>query len=578
MTFQSSAPARRSPHFILPRLAALLALCVSGPCLAAGPLRGNPIDNLPKPEKPAQPAPAPLATPVPSAQAAVQARLRQKIVPRHFDVSGSHAIPFNEITAILTPLAGHETTVGHLVQEVDKITQLYRSKGYPLSFALLQQQDFANGVVRVTVVEGYVDKVVIQGDNDNSASRLQSLGERLTAERPLTQATLERTLNLMREVPGVQITPELNLPRRADGATELVLKVSHQKFGLSGNVADLGTGEQGMVNIVANSLSPLGEQVRLTAALPTRSRAVTYLNGSVSVPIGNNGLALNVEGYYYKAHPEDQNLQNQGWDRTLVNQHVGTSLSYPLILNNHTSLKGTAGIYATRSQDEYHRDLDGARLEQDSDVRVLHMGLDYVNKTEHQSRQIKLSVHKGLNALGASQALTSNYGVSGSPGYDLDFTRYNVAATQAFSLPWKLGLKFSADGQYSNDILPTAEQVSYGGWRYGLGYPQGESGGDKGFGLSVELNRSIATGWKYVSTLQPYISTDYARTWYNAPNEQFANGHILSSVALGLRLTDNRYYLFDMNVAKPTGDTPTNSDGGVRFNANLSMFYDGYTR
>lgn len=576
MTPPSPAFVRRAPRSLTFTLA-FLALCISSPCLAAGPLRGNPIDNLPKPEKPAQPAPAPVATPVPSAQAAVQARLQQRIVPRHFDVSGSHAIPFKDITAILTPLAGHETTVAHLVQEVDKITQLYRSRGYPLSFALLQQQNFANGLVRVTVVEGYVSKVVIQGDNDNAASRLQSLGARLTAEKPLTQATLERTLNLMREVPGVHIAPELNLPRRADGATELVLKVSHRKFGLSGNVADLGTGEQGMVNIVANSLSPLGEQVRLTAALPTRSRAVTYLNGSVNVPLGNNGLALNVEGYYYKARPEDQNLQSQGWDRKLINQHVGASLSYPFILNNNTTLKGTAGLYATKSYDEYDRSADDAKLEQDSNIRVLHAGLDYTNKTERQSREIKVSIHRGLDAMGASQKITSNYGVSGSPGFDLDFTRYNANVVQAFSLPWKLGVKFSADGQYSKDIVPTPEQVSYGGWRYGLGYPQGELGGDKGFGLSMELNRSIPTGWKYVSTLQPYVSADYARTWYNAPALQYANGHILSSVALGLRVTDNRYYLLDMNVAKPTGDKPINSDHrGLRFNANLSMFYDGY--
>src|SRR3546814_6854665 len=71
--------------------------------------------------------------------------------------------------------------------------------------------------------------------------------------------------------------------------------------------------------------------------------------------------------------------------------------------------------------------------------------------------------------MGAGQSMTSNYGVSGSPGYDLDFTRYNTALEQAFVLPYKFGLKFSADGQYSDDVLPSSEQVAYGGWRYGLG-------------------------------------------------------------------------------------------------------------
>src|SRR3546814_21109378 len=124
----------------------MAALCASAPCAASGPLRGNPIDNVPKPEKPTQAAPAPISMPTLPAQAAVQARLRQRVTPRHFDVKGSHVIPFQEITAILRPLAGHETTVAHLVQEVDKITQLYQKQGYPLSFALLQQQDFSKGL------------------------------------------------------------------------------------------------------------------------------------------------------------------------------------------------------------------------------------------------------------------------------------------------------------------------------------------------------------------------------------------------------------------------------------------------
>src|SRR3546814_15670852 len=87
-------------------------------------------------------------------------------------------------------------------------------------------------------------------------------------------------------------------------------------------MADLGTGLQGMLNITANSLTPLGEQVRLTAALPTRSNSVTYAAGTVAVPLGNNGLSLNVDGYYYKARPEDENLESLGWDRKLTKKHV----------------------------------------------------------------------------------------------------------------------------------------------------------------------------------------------------------------------------------------------------------------
>ena len=225
-----------SPSYVL--LACALA---AGTAHADGPLRGNPVDSLPPMERPAsanQPPPV-VQAPTPE-QLALQARLAQRIVPRHFDVSGVHAMPFEEVSALLSPLSGKEISLGELVQHVDKITQLYRDRGYPLSFALVQNQDFANGLVVVTVVEGHIGSVRINGDLGNAKDRLESLAQRLKEEKPLRQATLERVLNLMRTVPGVTFTPSLDLPRRADGATELVLEASRQPVSLTGGVAELG--------------------------------------------------------------------------------------------------------------------------------------------------------------------------------------------------------------------------------------------------------------------------------------------------------------------------------------------------
>jgi len=535
------------------------------------------MDLLPKVEAPARPAPATVQAPPPPEQAAVQAQLQQKIVPRYFDVNGSTAVPFDQIVAILKPLAGHEITVANLVKEVDRITVMYQQRGYPLSFALLQNQDFAKGVVKVTIVEGHISRVHIDGDIGNAKERLQALAAPLTAEKPLTRATLERVLNLMRAVPGVHITPKLDLPRRADGATELFITATRRKFGVTGSAADLGAGLQGIVNVTANSLTPLGEQTKLTAAVPTRSNDVTYLAGSIKVPIGHDGMALELEGYHYQARPQDDNLQYLGWNRKVTNQRLGAALSYPLLLNNAHELKGSIGLYASRTRDDYSRDADNARLEQDANLRVAHADLKYTEVGTTQSREISLGVYKGLSSMGASQHLTTNYGVTGSPGYDLDFIRYNAAIKQTFKLPAGLGLTISTAGQYSKDVLPSTEEVAFGGWRYALGYPQGEAGGDKGYGLSLELNKRIPIGGKYVTAIQPYVSTDYARTWYNAEALSGYNGRRLSSVALGVRLTDDRYYLFDVNAAKPTGSAPINDPGrSWRVNANMSFFYNQF--
>lgn len=562
-----------SPSYVL--LACALA---AGTAHADGPLRGNPVDSLPPMERPAsanQPPPV-VQAPTPE-QLALQARLAQRIVPRHFDVSGVHAMPFEEVSALLSPLSGKEISLGELVQQVDKITQLYRDRGYPLSFALVQNQSFANGLVVVTVVEGHIGSVRINGDLGNAKDRLESLAQRLKEEKPLRQATLERVLNLMRTVPGVTFTPSLDLPRRADGATELVLEASRQPVSLTGGVAELGKGMQPLVNVATNSLTPLGEQIKLTAAVPFRSGDVKYVMGEIRVPIGSDGLAVKVDGYHYDARPKDDAIEYLGFQRRVRNDRIGLGVSYPFLLNNTRSLTGTLGVYAANSKDRYEANNSDRWLQQDARVRAVNAELRYIQLSESMATDVTLGVAKGFDAAGAKKEISTNYGFSSVPVLDLDFKRFNLNAKQTFVLPAQFGLVLSAAGQYSSNILPSSEQVSFGSWRYAMGYPQGEQSGDKGVGASLEINRRFNTGWRYLSNVQPYALVDYARTWYNNASLQQLNQRHLSSVALGLRFTDDKYYLFDFNVAKPVASRTSNGDNrDLRFNANYSLYYDAF--
>lgn len=558
-------------------LALICMLATLGTARADGPLRGNPVDALPQIERPPSATqPPPVVQAQTPEQLALQARLAQRIVPRHFDVTGVHALPFEDVAALLSPLSGKEISLGKLVQQVDRITQLYRDRGYPLSFALVQNQSFANGLVVVTVVEGYIGTVRIEGDIGNARDRLESLAEPLKQEKPLQQATLERVLNLMRTVPGVKFTPSLDLPRRADGATELVLAASRQPVSLTGGVADLGTGMQPLVNVATNSLTPLGEQVKLTASVPFNTDDVKYVSGEIRVPLGNDGLAVKVDGYHYDARPKDEAIEYLGFNRRVKNNRIGIGVSYPFLLNNTRSLTGTLGVYAANSKDRYEAKTSDRWLQQDAQVRAANLEMRYIQVSEAMTSDVTLAVAKGFDTAGAKKEINTNYGYSAVPVLDLDFTRYNLNAKQTFALPAQFGLTLSGAAQYSSNILPSSEQVSFGSWRYAMGYPQGEQSGDKGVGVSAEVNRRFGIGWQYLTNVQPYALIDYARTWYNNSSLQQLNQRHLSSVALGLRFTDDKYYLFDFNVAKPIGSATVNGNRDVRFNANYSLYYDAF--
>ncbi|WP_296555020.1 POTRA domain-containing protein [Pigmentiphaga sp.] len=507
-----------------------------------------------------------MSIPVPAQNEAIQALLAHRLVPKQFDVSGVTALDFQKVVELLEPLAGKEITVAELIQRTDAITQLYRDAGYALSFALIQSQDFRDGLVKVTVVEGYVGSTRIEGDAGNAAAKIRDYAARIEAERPLTRATLERYLNLMTTVAGATIKPELSLPKRADGSTELVVNMEHKAFRLDAGIGNLGTGVHAMLTATANSLTPLAEQIQVTTAVPRGSDHLEYYAANVSVPVGSDGMTVRAEAYSYAANPENDSLNAQNIDRRVRNQRAGLSVSYPFLLANRESLMGTAGFYASRNNDTYSSRITGNQVTLSNHLRVLRGELAYVQATDKQSRRITAAIYKGVDGLGAEQSANSSY--------DLGFTRYTLAASQNVALPYQFGLSLAALGQYSSDSLPTSEQATFGGQRFGRGYPAGELGGDKGYGASIEVNRRFTVGLPYLQSVTPYVLADYAHVSLNNKNFTLATD-TLTSLALGLRVTDQRHYAFDVNLAKPVGDKPVNSSSRpLRLNANYSLRFD----
>ena len=81
-----------------------------------------------------------------------------------------------------------EQDLAHIVQS---ITERYRQNGYSLSRAVLLPQDIRKGHVRITVVEGGVDDIVLKGDQARRFGVQRQL-ELIRTQRPLKLATLER--------------------------------------------------------------------------------------------------------------------------------------------------------------------------------------------------------------------------------------------------------------------------------------------------------------------------------------------------------------------------------------------------
>src|SRR5690554_5321099 len=71
-----------------------------------------------------------------------------------FSLSGNLAIDSAELLSLLDDLRGRTVSLGKLQTGANRITRLYRERGYPLTRAYVPAQEIDAGVVQIAVLEG----------------------------------------------------------------------------------------------------------------------------------------------------------------------------------------------------------------------------------------------------------------------------------------------------------------------------------------------------------------------------------------------------------------------------------------
>lgn len=528
--------------------------------------QGNPLDNLPKLE----PSPAPAVTVDIQPQAldpAMQRLLASRIVPSRFKIAGVESIPFELVAAEFAPLTNREVTVAELLQAANKVTQIYQAKGYPLSFAFVPAQTFKDNIVEINVVEGYVSAVKIQGNPGASEERLRNIAEQLKEDRPLSRDTFDRITTILSLQPGMRIKATVKPPENTDGASEMTLEVSRKPITTAFAVDTATSSLRGIFSVTENGLTPLGEQVTVSTIAPRGPSREEYVGVNYIQPIRYQGMLLQVTLSDYKGEPENQSLpaqQLQSRYQTKT-QRVSASLSYPLILKPTHSLTLSGGIYAVKNSSRYSLNVaaPAPTIEFSSDIRALSLELSSTEVSDRSSMQWSLGVYQGLDSLGARQ-------INGN--IDLDFLRVKGSFTRTNTFDGGYGITVSGMGQYSSNILPLSEQISFGAKLYGLAYPVGEIAGDKGWGVSLEFNRAFPYDGNYVKRIQPYLMADAAKVYVNAGRLSHSE---IASVGAGVRFTDQRHYSLDLSIAQPVGEIPINaSKRSPRLNLGYSYQLD----
>ncbi len=469
-----------------------------------------------------------------------------KFVLKQIVLEGNHVYTNQQLEAIYKDKIDTEISVAELQNIVQDITNYYRNNGYVLSRAILPPQHVENGIVRVKIIEGYINNVNVIGVPKGAREMIQDYGKQIIKSRPLKLSVMEYYLRLANEIPGVEVKAVLEPSKDQVGASDLNLSAEAKTLTGSFSYDNYGTRyigpNQDTLNASLNSIFISGDATRLIYATTTRPTNLKFYDISYESYVNSYGTTVTLG--------KNNSLTEPGLDLAIIDINGSSStyylsLQHPLLRTRTKNLTLDAGFNYLDSQV-----LSFSSLIYNDHIRSLKFGGNYDFADSYGgTNSIALHAEQGFNILGASNnpnsTTTSRFGATGV------YTRFMGQAARLQHIYSKLSAFLLANGQYSFNPLLSAEQVGYGGSQLGRGYDPAEIIGDRGVGGSIELRLDFAPEWHYLQTIEPYVFYDAGEIWNIKNVVGIKQKQSLTSTGLGTRFTLGPYIFGNLMLAQP---------------------------
>lgn len=426
-------------------------------------------------------APAPLkqeATPA-LPGASIPAAAFAPFVLRQVRIDGSSLSPA-VLTAAYRPFVGADFDPPALARLMTALLRAYAASDIALYSVTAPQQDFADGVLRLRAIEGRVAGGAVYVDGDQKVlARIRPQVAKLTGQRPLSRAALERRLSLIRDLPGV--TAQADMQRTAtQGDVRLAIDARQKPHEFGAAVTSRGTAALGRTQVTLDAafygLLRGGDATRLTVAVPTDIERFQYYALSHSQMAGEDGAVVTGAVGYLRTRPSGTSIHGRA---TLASLQA----AYPLVRGYDRSLYLTGSLDGLDS-----RNAQLGRTIANERTRAARAGLAYARTTARTTVGASLSVSHGIDGLGA-RALDPRI-------TRLSFEKVNFQASLDRQLAPAWIARLRVAGQASGDALPAAELFSLGGDSFGRAFESSFLSGDRGYAGSAEL------AWRPVMPVQ----------------------------------------------------------------------------
>ena len=436
-----------------------------------------------------------------------------KLLVRSIKVDGQNPIEETELRAILVPYENRRLTLAEIYEAADKVTTLYRSRGYLVAKAYVPAQDAHKGVLRFKIVVGKYGAVTLKNGSLVRDRFLSGVIDQALAASPfIHQDELERAMLLTSDLPGAAM-PRVTIGRGQQPETsDFVFGLPEARrvdgYLIADNFGSPYTGRDRLTGGI-NLNSPLGIGDRFSASgIVTDDGHLVSGRIAYSAPLGYSGLRGEISAYRttYTLGGVYQSL-----DATGTADAISATLSYPLLRLRDDSIYISGGYTHKKLNDNIlgvsiaDRNMDLGFVSITHDAVGALAGLPLITSTTLSfsggTVDFPDPVQRALNIAGVDTAG--------------DFAKINLSfnATRAFTD--KLSLATSVRAQKSLlGNLDSSEQLGLTGY-YGVrSYDEGLAG-DSGYLFTPELKYALPDVQHYRHSVG--LFTDVGAVWLENP-------------------------------------------------------------
>ena len=509
-----------------------------------------------------------LASTKPKSLAAIPERIKVK----SFELEGNQVFDTNELAEVLAPFTNKSLSFTELLQARSTITKYYTERGYVTSGAYIPQQRLQDRVVKVQIIEGYLEDVQIEGNKRLNSSYFSQRIK--TANNALQQESILSALQLLQQDPLISnISAELEAGTRP-GAGILTVEVQEADSLATPILLDnrrtpsIGSFRRQLAFREGNLLG-FGDNLFLAYSNTQGSDA---FDGSYALPINARNGTLTVRGGFSSSE-----IVEEPFDQLNI---LGDSQYYELSLRQPVSQTPTQefalGVTASRRLSDISSLLEefdippselapGADESGETRISALRFFQEWTRRNRQEVIAARSQFNLGLNIFNA----TVN-----KDAPDSRFFSWQGQAQWTRRLAPDTSFLLRGGIQLAGTSLLSSEQFGLGGLSTLRGYRQDLLLTDNAAFASAEIRLPVAKIERLNSTVQLAPFFDVGTAWNNN-REPDNRSNTLASIGLGLRLLfDNFTARFDWGIPLISIDSnkDTWQENGLHFSLEYNPF------